>query len=1357
MTDQHDSSVQIALVRQLGRGGMATVHEAIVAGRRVALKRPRADVLERRPEARSLFEREYHTLAQLAHPNIIEVYGYDIDTDGPYYTMELLEDGGLSALVPMQWPQACRVLRDVAAALAMVHSRRMVHRDVTLHNVRLTGAGKAKLIDFGAMTPIGIPAHTIGTPAYMAPEAVYHQALDQRTDLYALGALGYRLLCGRDAYSARRIDQLRDAWRSRPRPLSDRVQNLPPQLDELIRQLLSLNPAGRCRTAAEVFVRLSSVAGLQDVDDAEIARAYLSTPALVGREHELSVMRRQILLSNRSRGSALLVEGPAGAGRSRLLDACVLDGQLMGALVLRARAAAGSTSSFDVPAALGAQLVEARPGAALTTPRIQALLSRGSGEAHATAVASPEEQAALQQELVAWLLQISVEKPLLLIVDDMHLADRESAAVLVRLVDAAPKQRLTIIASALGATPGVCAQALRVMRERATTLSLGPLSEEQTLSLVRSLFDDVVNVQLAAKRIYDIARGNPQATVDLAEWLVDGCHVIHEGGRWLIPDTLSGLPLPASVNDALRQRLSALGPAAIKLGTAVAIAGDIDLPASDYGALLDEPDEGIVHAALAELLGAHVFSPHGSGYGLAQTAYRGLLVELVDGQVLAAIHRRIAKICLAREQTDWAIYHLFYGDAQGEAVDRLLSRLKAGLSPAYILHSLEERVTLLREVLDFCCRCRRPAADVFAIKNELVMRAEIKPSLVRAEIAELSAHYKALTGYNDWLALPDDMAPAARLQAALRAATRRHQSLPESEQIMDPRAALPSMVEFISSCLGSAAANTEIGLVEQLPPLSPFAPLSDSIRLLARYIEAIEASIVGQADVGSAMFIQTLEELDGEVGAKMGASASLLKRHAMIAVGVINASMSRSIALDYADRLDALAVETHDPYAQSCSLRVRHLYHLRRGNWRQAQHWQHEVELDKLSDRSAAFNPSGIFALAEIYATVGNVAGMRECLRQMQEYSAVSEGLRVWEQYIAAEYDRLRGAAELALPQYLTILQTQIGRHVAWVYAAHGALSCFERLGRLEDGMRLGLQLIERADAAHVYAARGLILRPLGLMEARLGHFERAVAHITENIDQCRKLGMGGINLGVAYEFRARVAICANDKEAFESYAELCADQYHAGGGSPDLTARFDALLNDARRVGVVEAGWRSRELAPMTLSHAQVELRDRLADCGSSESRCAQALLAIARAANVAGGYLYGMTQSGLALLATSGCDPAPPGLRESAAQCLSALAEKRGSVEARGSAREQDQEGVRDATGTESDATASETGGSGNHWPVEVCAGMLPQVLSSPRNRTRVGLFLLQAGSAVPREADGELLDVVAEALIAAGDVLA
>src|SRR5690606_32467515 len=101
----------------------------------------------------------------------------------------------------------------------------------------------------------------------------------------------------------------------------------------------------------------------------------------------------------------------------------------------------------------------------------------------------------------------------------------------------------------------------------------------------------------------------------------------------------------------------------------------------------------------------------------------------------------------------------------------------------------------------------------------------------------------------------------------------------------------PRMVEFVSACLASATANCEIELAEQMPPLAPFAPLSDSIRLLAQYIEAAEATIGGRVDVASATFIELLDELDGEAGAKLGATAHRLKRHSMIAIGMLNAGM----------------------------------------------------------------------------------------------------------------------------------------------------------------------------------------------------------------------------------------------------------------------------------------------------------------------------------------------------------------------------------------------------------------------------------------------------------------------------------
>jgi serine/threonine protein kinase len=93
--------------------------------------------------------------------------------------MELLDGADLRKLAPVDWKQACKLIRDVALSLALLHSRRFLHRDINSRNVRCTQDGRARLLDFGAMAPFGTPVKVIGAPAFIAPEALNYQPLDQ--------------------------------------------------------------------------------------------------------------------------------------------------------------------------------------------------------------------------------------------------------------------------------------------------------------------------------------------------------------------------------------------------------------------------------------------------------------------------------------------------------------------------------------------------------------------------------------------------------------------------------------------------------------------------------------------------------------------------------------------------------------------------------------------------------------------------------------------------------------------------------------------------------------------------------------------------------------------------------------------------------------------------------------------------------------------------------------------------------------------------------------------------------------------------------------------------------------------------
>ena len=186
-------------VSVLGRGGMGVVYRAIDQRSEspVALKRLLLPDSERqRAQYIELFHQEFRTLVQLTHPQIVRVHDFGVDARGPYYAMELLEGSSLHDLSPLPWRTACSLVRDVCSAVALVHSRRLVHRDLSPKNVQCHEDGRAKLIDFGAMAPMGQPASIVGTPPLVPPEALLQQPLDGRADLYALGATLYYALTG---------------------------------------------------------------------------------------------------------------------------------------------------------------------------------------------------------------------------------------------------------------------------------------------------------------------------------------------------------------------------------------------------------------------------------------------------------------------------------------------------------------------------------------------------------------------------------------------------------------------------------------------------------------------------------------------------------------------------------------------------------------------------------------------------------------------------------------------------------------------------------------------------------------------------------------------------------------------------------------------------------------------------------------------------------------------------------------------------------------------------------------------------------------------------------------------------------
>lgn len=264
------------LIRRLGQGGMGEVHLAYHA----SLRRPCAVKILKEGIADSIsvarFEREAEAASRLRHPNTIAVFDFGRTAAGqPYYVMEYLDGCDLGQLVRKEGllppDRAVYLLEQIAGSLAEAHSLDMIHRDVKPGNLFVTTMGGAgdfvKVLDFGLVKGVDLgpdltrPDAFMGTPRYMAPEALCGQPVDCRADVYALGTVAYFMLCGEPPFSSgdAYLDVYRQIHDPPPAVSSRRDPRLPapsPALLDIIERCLQKERASRFATAGEVLTAL---------------------------------------------------------------------------------------------------------------------------------------------------------------------------------------------------------------------------------------------------------------------------------------------------------------------------------------------------------------------------------------------------------------------------------------------------------------------------------------------------------------------------------------------------------------------------------------------------------------------------------------------------------------------------------------------------------------------------------------------------------------------------------------------------------------------------------------------------------------------------------------------------------------------------------------------------------------------------------------------------------------------------------------------------------------------------------------------------------------------------------------------
>ncbi len=205
------------IIDRLGRGGMADVYKGYQPGldRYVAVKVMHTHLSED-PDFITRFRREAKSVAELRHPNIVQVFDFDVQGDVYYMVMEYIEGGETlkqrlqklaeqSQRLPIE--QTIDIVIKLADALAYAHDKGMIHRDIKPANVLLPSLDRPVLSDFGIARLVGETGLTasgamIGTPAYMSPEQGRGERGDARSDIYALGIVFYEMLTGKPPYDA---------------------------------------------------------------------------------------------------------------------------------------------------------------------------------------------------------------------------------------------------------------------------------------------------------------------------------------------------------------------------------------------------------------------------------------------------------------------------------------------------------------------------------------------------------------------------------------------------------------------------------------------------------------------------------------------------------------------------------------------------------------------------------------------------------------------------------------------------------------------------------------------------------------------------------------------------------------------------------------------------------------------------------------------------------------------------------------------------------------------------------------------------------------------------------------------------
>ena len=758
----------------LGEGGKKRVYQAhdSVLDRDVALAAIKTEGLD--PTSRVRITREAQAMGRLGdHPHVLQIFDLGEDNGQPYMVLPLMPGGDVETLLEtaedhkLPLKQAIDLATQICRGLEFAHSKEIVHRDLKPGNVWLTADGIARIGDFGLAVAIDRSRLTqegmmVGTVSYMPPEQAMGGEVTPRSDLYSLGAMLYEMVCGRPPFLGDDSVAIIGQHINTP-PVAPTWHNseCPRALEALILRLLAKDPSERPESAADVLTALEgidlTVSGEETAPERDEAHALdsLAGGVFVGRQREMGELKAALEDALSGRGRLVTLVGEPGIGKTRTAQELATYAGLRSAQVLwgRCHESRGAPPYWPWVQVIRSYVRERDPerlrsemgtGAADIAEIVSDVRERLPDLKPAPAADDPEQaRFRLFDSITAFLRSASRSQPLVVILDNLHWADKPSLLLLEFLAQEFSDSRLLVIGTY---------RDVDLSRQHPLVETLGELTRERLFQrvLLRGLSQDDVSrfIELTssmtprglAEAVHTQTEGNPLFVTEVVRLLVQEGELSQERARerdsWEVR-------IPEGVREVIGRRLNRLSARCNETLTIASVIGR-EFELRHLVSLVEGMSEDRLLEVLEEALSARVIEelPQTVGhYEFTHALIRQTLYDELSTTRRVRSHARIAHTLeeMYGDAADANAVELAYHFGEAEAVlgtEKLVQYSALAGERALAVHGYEDAASHFERAL--VAREGRPMDSATADILFGLGRAQIPMYMVDAAVSSLT-------------------------------------------------------------------------------------------------------------------------------------------------------------------------------------------------------------------------------------------------------------------------------------------------------------------------------------------------------------------------------------------------------------------------------------------------------------------------------------------------------------------------------------------------------------------------------------------------------------------------------------------